>query len=117
MNKVEQNAIKIAELLGYELVPSLLGTEVYFHVGDSFTQKEVKRLFSSYQGLMPIVFECNNNTDCEIQIESNQIDFWGINNGLTQSPYDKVFQYTTESGFVEAIQLACIKYLELKNGN
>ena len=113
--KVESNAIKIAELLGYELVPSLLGTGVYYHLGDRFTQNEVNRLFSSYQGLMPIVFECNRTDEYGITIN------WSVRlidktNGKTLLYFFKV-GLNTESEFIEAIQEACIKYLELKNGN
>ncbi len=93
MNKAEKNAIKIAELLGYELVPSLLGTEVYFHLGDSFTQNDVKRLFSSYDGLMQI-----------IESEISEYELKAIH-----------FELKTDS-LLEAVQNFVIKYLELKNG-
>jgi hypothetical protein len=108
MDKVEQNALRIAELLGYELVPSPLGTGVYFHLGDRFTQNEIRRLYSSYQGLMPIVFECNNDTYMEMSIYPASI----------QLHHDRIFIFDIidKSNPIEAIQLACIKYLELKNG-
>jgi hypothetical protein len=94
MNKVEQNAIKIAELLGYELVPTLLGTEIYYHLGDRFTQNEIRRLFSSYNGLMQI-----------IESEISEYELKNIH-----------FELKTNS-LLEAVQNFVIKYLELKNGN
>ena len=116
MNKAEQNAIKIAELLGYELVPSLLGTEVYYHSGDSFTQNEVRRLFSSYNGLIPIVFECRR-TDSKyfISIGNDYIALDSHINGWINET-SVTYNRNSEPELIEAIQLACIKYLELKNG-
>ena len=94
MNNIEKNAIKIAELLGYK--PYELITERYV----------------SYKYLMPIVFECNNNTNMEIHIYPPTVQLladkkytFGYRNNLLK----------TESKFIEAIQEACIKYLELKN--
>ena len=117
MSNIESNAIKIAELLGYELVPSLLGTEVYYHLGDSFTQNEVNRLFSSYNGLMPIVFECRRTgSKYFISIGNDYIALDSHISGWINET-TVVYNRDSETEFIKAIQLACIKYLELKNGN
>ena len=95
MNNLERNAIKIAELIGLPTTPS----NTY--------------VFEQYNGLMPIVFECNNNTNMEIHIYPPTVQLLG---------YKKyVFGYKnnldkTEPEFIEAIQECVIKYLELKNG-
>ena len=94
MNNLERNAIKIAELIGLPTTPS----NTY--------------VFEQYNGLMPIVFECNNNTNMEIHIYPPTVQL------LEDKKY--VFGYKdnlnkSEPEFIEAIQLAVIKYLEIKN--
>ena len=92
MNNLETNALRIAELIGLPTTPS----NTY--------------VFEQYNGLMPIVFECNkSNVDYPINICPHQIQ---------EYPGDAldIYSYDTEPEFIEAIQLACIKYLELKNG-
>ena len=97
MTKSETNALRIVELLYPDI--DINGIEKY------------KEFFSTYNGLMPIVFECNNNTNMEIHIYPPTVQLLG---------YKKyVFGYKnnldkTEPEFIEAIQLAVIKYLELK---
>ena len=97
MTKSETNALRIVELLYPNI--DINGIEKY------------KEFFSTYNGLMPIVFECNNNTNMEIHIYPPTVQLLG---------YKKyVFGYKnnldkTEPEFIEAIQLAVIKYLELK---
>ena len=97
MTKSETNALRIIELLYPDI--DINGIEKY------------KEFFSTYNGLMPIVFECNNNTNMEIHIYPPTVQLLG---------YKKyVFGYKnnldkTEPEFIEAIQLAVIKYLELK---
>ena len=99
MTKLETNALRIIELLYPDI--DINGIEKY------------KQFFSSYNGLMPIVFECNNNTNMEIHIYPPTVQLLG---------YKKyVFGYKnnldkTEPEFIEAIQECVIKYLELKNG-
>ena len=99
MTKLETNALRIIELLYPDI--NINGIEKY------------KDFFSSYNGLMPIVFECNNNTNMEIHIYPPTVQLLG---------YKKyVFGYKnnldkTEPEFIEAIQECVIKYLELKNG-
>ena len=92
MTKLETNALRIAELIGLPTTPS----NTY--------------VFEQYNGLMPIVFDCNkSNVDYPININPHQI---------TAYPGDAldIYDYNTEPEFIEALQLACIKYLELKNG-
>ena len=97
MTKIQTNALRIIELLYPDI--DINGIEKY------------KEFFSTYNGLMPIVFECNNNTNMEIHIYQPTVQLLG---------YKKyVFGYKnnldkTEPEFIEAIQLAVIKYLELK---
>lgn len=96
MTNLETNALRIIELLYPDI--DINGIEKY------------KEFFSSYQGLMPIVFECNkSNVDYPININPHQI---------TAYPCDAldIYSYNTESEFIEAIQECVIKYLELKNG-
>ena len=99
MTKLETNALRIVELLYPNI--DINGIEKY------------KEFFSSYNGLMPIVFECNNNTNMEIHIYPPTVQLLG---------YKKyVFGYKdnlnkSEPEFIEAIQECVIKYLELKNG-
>ena len=99
MTKLETNALRIIELLYPDI--DINGIEKY------------KDFFSSYNGLMPIVFECNQSEGKDI------IVFYlygvGFMNGNESDRIET--DYATESGFIEAIQLACIKYLELKNEN
>ena len=96
MTKLETNALRITELLYPNI--DINGIEKY------------KEFFSSYNGLMPIVFECNkSNVDYPININPHQI---------TAYPGDAldIYSYDTEPEFIEAIQECVIKYLELKNG-
>ena len=96
MTKLETNALRIIGLLYPDI--DINGIEKY------------KEFFSSYGGLMPIVFECNkSDIDYSITINPYQVKAY---------PYDEIdiYDYNTEPEFIEALQLACIKYLELKNG-
>ena len=92
MNNLERNAIKIAELIGLPTTPS-----------NTF-------VFEYYDGLMPIVFECNININYRIHIYEECVIF-STADGEMLLPKLK---YDLEPEFIEAIQLACIKYLELK---
>ena len=102
MNKLETNALRIAELIGYSL------DNIDFKIAS-------KELFTKYNGLMPIVFECNSKSPYgdifNISIYYDSVVIY-IN-----SERDSSYYYETEPKFIEAIQLACIKYLEVKNDN
>ena len=98
MTNLQTNALRIIELLYPDI--DINGIEKY------------KDFFSSYNGLMPIVFECNNNTNMEIHIYPPTVQL------LEDKKY--VFGYKdnlnkSEPEFIEALQLAVIKYLEIKN--
>ena len=98
MNNLETNALRIAELMGYNV------DNVDFKIAS-------KGLFTKYDYLMPIVFECNkSNVDYPININPHQIKAY---------PRDAldIYSYSTEPEFIEAIQECVIKYLELKNDN
>ena len=99
MNNLETNALRIIELLYPDI--DINGIEKY------------KEFFSSYQGLMPIVFECNgvqDDLDIEIVIYGSGLDVHLNDEDILITTFD------TKEGFIEALQLAVIKYLELKNG-
>ena len=100
MTKSETNALRIVELLYPNI--DINGIEKY------------KEFFSTYNGLMPIVFECNSNSSygdiLNISIYYSTVVVY------VDSERKNTYWYYTESKFIEAIQLACIKYLELKNG-
>ena len=125
MNKLETNALRIAELMGYKYdYIDKYGERRYSNGSPSESEGYLTMWFSSYNGLMPIVFECNgvfaSNVSHEIEISRY---FVRIHIADLNQPADVVpeidsysFDYTTEPEFIEALQLACIKYLELKNG-
>ena len=97
MTKLETNALRIIELLYPDI--DINGIEKY------------KQFFSSYQGLMPIVFECNSGISFGITIKPNDI----MLHNYTKEKYYFDFNYKKEPEFIEALQLAVIKYLEIKN--
>ena len=113
MTKLETNALRIAELKGYQEPNTEIENAVII-------TPTVMENFMRYNGLMPIVFECNKSElDVTIDISMNDVV-------VTQykSNYKNIFTYgiyqenefiKSENTFIEAIQLACIKYLELKN--
>ena len=116
----EANALRIAELMGYkqsEVKHILIINEIRCN------KKEILDTYSSYQGLMPIVFECNgvfaSNVSHEIEISRYfvRIHIADLNQSADVVPEidSYSFDYNTEPEFIEAIQSACIKYLELKN--
>ena len=97
MTKLETNALRIIEFLYPDI--DINGIEKY------------KDFFSSYNGLMPIVYECNkSNVDYPININPPQITAFPGNDL-------DIYRYDTEPEFIEALQLAVIKYLEIKNDN
>ena len=107
MNNIETNALRIAELLGYKKV-----LDMYCKNGQSFHEHKIET-YSSYNGLMPIVFECNSGVDYGITVN------WSVR--LTDKKHGETLLYAFNiigdgaESFIQAIQLACIKYLELKN--
>ena len=110
MNKLQTNALRIIELLYPDI--DINGIEKY------------KEFFSSYQGLMPIVFECNSvfasNVSHEIGISRYfvSIHIADLNQSADVVPEIDSYSFDynfTEQEFIEALQLAVIKYLELKN--
>ena len=99
MTKLETHALRITELLYPDI--DINGIEKY------------KDFFSSYEGLMPIVFECNyvqDDLDIEIVIYGSGLDVHLNDEDILITTFD------TKEGFIESLQLAVIKYLELKNG-
>ena len=118
-DKIKQNAIKIIKLLGLGLT---LPQNIILTSNESYNlllnpikeQKENSfiELYSSYNGLMPIVFECNTNTNMntEIRILQDSIRF------IYLYQLHVANDYFTEIEFVLALQECIIKYLEVKNG-
>ena len=111
MTKLETNALRIIELLYPDI--DINGIEKYKH------------FFSSYNGLMPIVFECNSvfasNVSHEIGISRYfvSIHIADLNQSADVVPEIDSYSFDynfTEPEFIEAIQECVIKYLELKNG-
>ena len=112
MNNLQTNALRIAELMGHDL------SEQCWHY-------ILIESFSHYDYLMPVVFECNgvfaSNVSHEIEISRYfvRIHIANLNQSADVVPEidSYSFDYTTESEFIEALQLAVIKYLEIKNDN
>ena len=111
MTKLEANALRIIELLYPDI--DINGIEKY------------KDFFSSYNGLMPIVFECNSvfasNVSHEIETSRYfvRIHIADLNQSADVVPEIDSYSFDynlTEPEFIEAIQECVIKYLELKNG-
>ena len=100
MNNLETNALRIWELLNKAEGNSLLSKK-----------------YREYRGLMPIVFECNRG-DSAIKLKKHFVEFWYLGDNETSHYNDYRSNYIiTEPEFIEALQLACIKYLELKSAN
>ena len=99
MTNLETNALRIIEFLYPDI--DINGIEKY------------KEFFSSYNGLMPIVFECKMSGDFDIEMVEEFVRF--VSNRCYDTDNDISKDYNTEPEFIEAIQLACIKYLEIKN--
>lgn len=117
-DKIKENAIKIIKLLGLGLT---LPQNIILTSNESYNlllnpikeQKENSfiELYSSYNGLMPIVFECNKSEiDINIFLYPKYLC---IVNG-NHKPIN--YKYNTESEFILALQECIIKYLEVKNG-
>lgn len=110
MDKIIENSLKIAELMGRKIRIPITGA-----FGDVIFEElntEAINPFMEYNGLMPIVFECNyeqDDLDIEIVIYGSGLDVHLDDEDILITTFD------TKESFIEAIQLACIKYLELKN--
>ena len=103
MTNLEQNALRIAELMGHDL------SEQCWHY-------ILIESFSHYDYLMPIMFECNRG-DSAIKLKKHFVEFWYLGDNETSHYNDYRSNYIiTEPEFIEAIQECVIKYLELKNG-
>ena len=107
MNNIEQNALRIAELK----YPLINGNCPEIHKENLFG---ISKRYKSYNGLMPIVFECNSGVDYGITVN------WSVR--LTDKKHGETLLYAFNiigdgaESFINALQLAVIKYLELKNG-
>jgi len=90
-DKIKENAIRIAELK--HKTPDVKNENElkYRQQIDSLSKH-----YSSYQGLMPIVFEALK-ANCD------------------SGGYIDIDKETTETEFIEALQECVIKYLELRN--
>ena len=102
MTNLEKSALRIAELMGWIVVQDDVSPNLKLLLkGDTYAE---------YNGLMPIVFECNkSDIDYSITINPYQVKAY---------PCDEIdiYDYNTEPKFIEAIQECVIKFLELKNG-
>ena len=110
MKTIEKNALRIAELMGWNIFHDDTPHSVQLLVKENIyaDYEETISDFSSYNGLMPIVFECNkSDIDYPISMNPYQVKAYP-GDGMD------IYGYNTEPEFIEAIQLACIKYLELK---
>ena len=91
-DKIKENAIKISKLID---APA-----------GAFVNSSK---FEEYNGLMPIVFECNMSNKNLIYIYPKEICLI-INQRIIK------YHFTTEPEFILALQECIIKYLEVKNG-
>ena len=129
MNNLETNALRIAGLMGWRYNPifqqNTLDCNTYFADAVKISSNdELIELYSSYNGLMPIVFECNTGDNLfairfdedkvDLLRNNKRIEFDPSDGGLYQVDYE---EEPNENFFIEALQLAVIKYLELKNDN
>ena len=120
MNKLDANALRIAELMGDSEYATI---EID---GESWQYKQdFATIYSAYNGLMPIVFECNSvfasNVSHEIEISRYfvSIHIADLNQSADVVPEIDSYSFDynfTEPEFIEAIQECVIKYLEIKNG-
>lgn len=107
-DKIKDNAIRIAGLLGHYQSKDNIWTDK-----DTGCKFDAIQKFSSYNGIMPIVFECNyqqEDLDIEIVMYGSGIDVHLDDEDVLITTFD------TQLGFILAIQECCIKYLEVKNG-
>ena len=113
MNNLETNALRIAELMGYKYdYIDKYGERRYSNGSPSESEGYLTMWFSSYNGLMPIVFECAFSGLMDFEIFSFDRKIF-----VEIETIDGGNPINTEPEFIKAIQLAVIKYLELKNEN
>ena len=114
IHTIESNAIKIAELLetaSPELYKKFSDYSLTHVIGE---KEHWEKYFSSYNGLMPIVFECNMGPAkygfIDIQFKRKYVQYLCDENPA----YFEFLEFDDEYKFMEALQLCCIKYLEVK---
>ena len=124
MNKLQINALRIAELMGYKPFGERIdGLPMGYTLNNSsWATCDIIPKFIDYNGLMPIVFECNTGDNLfAIRFDEDKVDLLRNNKWIEFDPSDGgLYQVDyeeepIENFFIKAIQLACIKYLELKN--
>ena len=116
---LEENAFKIAEYLGYYYdecykrfvreIPFLATIGLKIN-----TKEELEEIYSSYNGLMPLIFECNSGKDFLITFEQGYVR---LREYLREEPsVPMVFFYKKgiQDSFIEAIQKIIIWMFELK---
>ena len=125
MEYTEKYAIEIAQLLKYKLTAD----EKYFILPKTdpndyekcVEYEDVVKLFSSYNILMPLIFDFNNSdfdgtihiSQDEVTLIHNDSDY--RNYGYREVDYNnpnKVIP-TTQAAFIKALQKTIIAYLEL----
>ena len=110
-NKIKENAIKIAELRHKTPDVKDISCPIYKQ-----RINDLSKTYSSYDGLMPIVFECNMGPAkygfIDIQFKRKYVQYLCDENPA----YFEFLEFDDEYKFMEALQLCCIKYLEVKNG-
>ena len=104
MNNIEQNALKIAKLLNPNVA-----LRTFWKQADIYK-------FSSYNGLMDIVFESKKFGTYSINILAVSVVFgeYRLFNEF-EAIHGKSFDTESKESFIEAIQECVIKYLELKS--
>lgn len=116
MKKLRKNAMKIAELNGWQYQYTDRWTRVETYSKNEVTENsiELKHLFSSFDGLLPLVLECafSGLIDFEIFSADRKI-FVEISECGTIKGENPI---KTEEEFIKEIQLLIIQYLEFKNG-
>ena len=127
MNNLETNALRIAELMGYKPFGERIdGLPMGYTLNNSsWATCDIIPKFIDYNGLMPIVFECNgvfaSNVSHEIEISRYfvRIHIADLNQSADVVPEidSYSFDYNAEAEFIESLQLAVIKYLEIKDDN
>ena len=124
MNNIETNALRIAELMGYKPFGERIdGSPMGYTLNNSsWATCDIIPKFIDYNGLMPIVFECNTGDNSfAIRFDEDKVDLLRNNKWIEFDPSDGGLyrvdyeEEPIENFFIEALQLAVIKYLEIKN--
>ena len=104
MNNIETNALRIAELINPNRA-----LRTFWRDADIYK-------FSSYNGLMDIVFESKKFGTYSINILAVSVVFgeYKFFNEF-EAIHGKSFDTKSKESFIEAIQECVIKYLEVKN--